>query len=88
MTVDLGQAQRGWMGWISGWGLGWGHPRVVVGDQMGAHMGDVGSTGARTRLLDRAPIGFGAVSHDEVVFIKWDIEMEGAQRGDLSILCG
>ena len=27
-----------------------------------------------------------ALSHDEVVFIKWDIEMEGAQRGGLSIL--
>ena len=26
------------------------------------------------------------MSHDEVVFIKWDIEMEGAQRGGLSIL--
>jgi hypothetical protein len=25
------------------------------------------------------------MSHDEVVFIKWDIEMEGAQRGGLSI---
>ena len=29
---------------------------------------------------------FCTLSHDEVVFIKWDIEMEGAQRGGLSIL--